>query len=278
MKLRLAIPILAGAVAAGCAVNVPPPRQAAGGPPSAADAAWARVLSRHVDDRGQIDFASIAKDPADLDAYVAYLGSVSPKSAPESFPTHDAILAYYLNAYNALAMYNVIQAGIPPELGSIKTRFFYKNRLLMGGKRISLYALENKLVRPMGDPRIHFALNCMVRGCPRLPRKPFEPARLDGQLDAATKLFFSEERNVELRAEAKAVRFSEILSFYTDDFLAKAPSLIAYANLYRDKKLPADWKVEFIPYDWTLNTRGLTPEPTTEGRPSAVVNAGRSQR
>ncbi|MEP6993278.1 MAG: DUF547 domain-containing protein [Acidobacteriota bacterium] len=252
MPLRWTASLALVTLAAGCASNVPVPRGAAQGP-QAAESAWARVLSRHVDELGRIDFAGVAKDPADLETYVAYLGAVSPASAPASFPNPAAVLAYDINAYNGLAMYNVIQSGIPPELNSIKFKFFYKSKLLMGGKRISLYDLENKRVRPMGDPRVHFALNCMVRGCPRLPREPFEARRLDAQLDAAAKLFFSEARNVELQPEKKVVRFSEILSFYTKDFLAKAPTLIDYANKYRAEKIPADWKVEFIPYDWKLN-------------------------
>jgi|SRR5437867_2916190 len=252
MGLRWSAPLILVAVASGCASNVPVPRGAARRP-EAAQIAWARVLSTHVDERGRIDFAGVAKDPSDLHAFVAYIGAVSPRSDPSRFPSRSAVLAYYLNAYNALAMYNVIESGIPPELRTIKFKFFYRNRLLMGGQRISLYDLENKLVRPMGDPRVHFALNCMVKGCPRLPREPFEASRLDAQLDAAARLFFSEARNVELRPEKKVVRFSEILRFYPKDFLARAPTLIAYANQYRVEKIPTDWKVEFIPYDWKLN-------------------------
>lgn len=258
MKVRLATPVLLAVLGAGCAVHLPAPRNASEGP-GPARAAWGRVLARHVDEGGRIDFAGLAKDRADLDAFVAYIGEISPRSRPGEFPTPSHVLAYYLNAYNALAMYNVLESGIPPELDSIKVRFFYKNRLRMGSQWISLYALENRLVRPLGDPRIHFALNCMVRGCPRLPREPFEPERLDAQLEAATRLFFSEPRNVELRPAARAVRFSEILRFYTEDFLAQSPSLIAYANRYRADPIPADWKTEFIPYDWTLNQQGLTP-------------------
>ncbi len=93
----------------------------------------------------------------------------------------------------------------------------------------------------------------MVRGCPRLPRVPFEASRLDEQLDFAARLFLNEERNVVLDPGTKVVRFNEILRFYTKDFLAKAESLVAYANLYRTEKIPTDWKVRFIPYDWTLN-------------------------
>lgn len=245
-------PALALALLSGCATNLPAPRGPSAGP-VLAEAAWARVLARQVDERGRIDFAGIAAAPEDLDSYVSYVGAVSPKSRSDTFPTREAKLAYFLNAYNALAMHGVIRSGIPESLRSIKFRFFYRNRFVMGAERISLYKLENSIVRKMGDPRIHFALNCMVRGCPRLPTEPFEASRLDAQLDAAATLFFSEERNVDLRPGSKTVRFNEILSFYTRDFLAVSPSLIAYANKYRTEKIPLEWIVEFIPYDWTVN-------------------------
>lgn len=51
----------------------------------------------------------------------------------------------------------------------------------------------------------------------------------------------------------RVLRLSEILKFYTEDFLAEAPSLAAYVNKFRDHKVPDDYKVEFIPYDWTIN-------------------------
>src|SRR5258706_10404666 len=147
-------------------------------------------------------------------------------------------------------MYQVVTTPHRPQQ---RVRFFLLTAVVIDGRRTSLYRLENAVIRPLGDPRVHFTLNCMVRGCPRLPREPFEAGRLDAQLDAAARFFFSEARHVELRPEKKTVRFSEILSFYTKDFLAKAPTLIGYANRYRVEPLPADWKVEFIPYDWTLN-------------------------
>jgi hypothetical protein len=245
---------LALALLAGCATNLPAPRGPSAGP-VVAEEAWTQVLAKHVDDRGRIDFAGVAAAPEDLESYLSYVGSVSPISRPDAFPTREEKLAYYLNAYNALAMYGIVQSGIPESLAKMKFRFFYRNRFVMGGERISLYKLENSIVRKMGDPRIHFALNCMVRGCPRLPKEPFEASRLDTQLDRAATFFFSEERNVDLRPDAKTVRFNEILRFYTRDFLAVSPSLIAFANKYRveNEKIPLEWKVELIPYDWTVN-------------------------
>lgn len=235
-----------------CATRVPPPTTLKEGA-IAPDKAWSNVLSRFVDGEGRIDFAGVAKSPSDLEVYVAYVARTSPASAPESFLAKEAKLAYYINAYNALALYNAVRMGIPPELDSIKTKFFYGTQLQLGGDYMSLYALENKVIRPMGEPRIHFTLNCMVRSCPRLPREPFTAETLERDLEREARQFFNESRNVEVDSDKKTVRFSEILRFYTEDFLKAAPSLIAYANKYREKNIPEDFQVTFIPYDWTLN-------------------------
>lgn len=231
---------------ASCASNVSTPRPAIESLASP-EGAWGSVLSRAVDDGGRIDFAGISSDPANLDAYVAWL------SRAQTPPAREAKLAHLLNAYNALAMYNAVRSGIPAELDSRKVKFFYRDRFELGGRRISLYALENLGIRPLGDPRVHFALNCMARSCPRLPKEPFRAETLDADLDRLAREFCNDPRNVTTDPAAKVVRFSEILKFYTEDFLKAAPSLIAYANRYRDEKIPEDYRVEFIPYDWTLN-------------------------
>jgi Protein of unknown function, DUF547 len=256
----VALAVLLLTALAGCAVNVPAPKTAgATASPSAGspEKAWAGVLSKHVDENGRIDFVGLSRERADLDAYVAWIGRVSPATSPASFLSRESKLAYYINAYNALAMYNVLESGMPKDLNAVKVKFFYRNKLELGGQKMSLYDLENKIVRPMGDPRVHFALNCMVRGCPRLPREPFRADQLDAELEATAQYFLNEERNVKIDAEKQTVRFSQILSpeFYAEDFLKKAPSLIAYANKYRDAKISDSYRVEFIPYDWTLNQR-----------------------
>ena len=127
-------------------------------------------------------------------------------------------------------MYAVLYSGRLPQ---DRIRFFYLTGLDVGGKPISLYALENHVIRPLGEPRVHFALNCMVRSCPRLPREPFDAARLDAQLDREARRFLNEERNVQVDPAARTVRLSSILKWYEADFLAAQPSLIAYVNQYR---------------------------------------------
>jgi hypothetical protein len=256
MVERIAVRWLAGAMlalAAGCA-SVPGPQVAA--PTGEPIDAWTRVLERFVDERGRVDFDGLARDRADLDRYVAWVYAVGPNNRPEQFPTPQHVLAYHLNAYNALAMYNVIEDGIPTALtGFKKIDFFLLRRIRVGGESTSLYTYENSVIRKLGDERIHFALNCMSIGCPRLPREPFRAATLDAVLDREARFFFGESRNLMVDDPARAVRVSEILRFFTGDFLAKSPSLVAYVNRYRATPIPADYAVSFIPYDWTVNTQ-----------------------
>ena len=220
------------------------------------DAVWADVLAHHVDARGRVDFSGLAHDRAGLDEVVKFIAVVDPESSPERFPTRNEKMAYYLNAYNALAMYGVLEAGVPKRFGWFgRIRFFVLRKFTMGGRAISLYRLENSVIRPLGDPRVHFALNCMSVSCPRLPQSAFAAKTLDQELDAAAREFMAEKRNVDVDEGRKELRTSAIFQFYTKDFLTKAPSLQAYINRYRLTQIPANFKIVFNDYDWSINSQ-----------------------
>ena len=218
---------------------------------------WATVLHRFVDDEGRVAFVSLAQDHADLDRFIDYVARISPASAPDQFDTPASVLAYHLNAYNALAMHGIIEKNIPSGFNNLLRRayFFWFRKGTIGGTRISLYDYENKIIRPLGEPRVHFALNCMVRSCPRLPRTPFVAGDLEAQLQAATVEFFASDKYLRIDDSKREVLVSEILRFYTKDFVAsnERQDLIAYVNQYRADAVPVDYKVRFIPYDWTIN-------------------------
>ena len=246
--------LLTAVLLAGCAAVPRPDSMAVGAPSAPPYDAWARVLERHVDERGRVDFAGVARERSDLDRFVAFVYDFGPGNAPQLFPTPDHVLAFHLNAYNALAMHSVIEAGIPASLeGWRKVSFFLLRKLRVGGEAISLYEYENRVIRALGDARIHVALNCMSLSCPRLPREPFLARTVQAQLEREARHFFSEPRNVQVDARDRVVRLSEILKFYSADFLAAAPSLTAYVNRYAVDRIPDSFEVKFLDYDWTIN-------------------------
>jgi len=218
---------------------------------------WAYVLENLVDEQGRVDFKLLKMDPVFLQKYVFYLAGTSPQKNPERFPTDEKRLAYFLNSYNALAMYGLIVHNFPGDLFSFwdRARFFKFTRFNIGGKEISLYDYENDVIRPVGDPRVHFALNCMVKACPRLPQTPFQAETLDATLNLLTREFVNHPRHVRVSRSEGLVRLSEIFRFYKKDFVnpKTASSLIAYINKYRDVPLDENLKIKFIDYDWVVN-------------------------
>jgi len=60
---------------------------------------------------------------------------------------------------------------------------------------------------------------------------------------------------VRVDAAAREAWLSGIFEFYPRDFLAKAPSLMAYVNRYRAVPIPEDFRIRFLEYDWTVNDR-----------------------
>jgi hypothetical protein len=216
-----------------------------------AQSAWARVLSQYVNERGLVDFAGLAKAPEDLHAYVRYVAD----TRAEQLATPSERLAHHINAYNALSMFNVIDLGLPASNASLSSRyrFFIGRKHHIGGQVQSLYDYENKVIRKLGDPRIHWALNCSALSCPVLPRQPFTAAMLDAQLERESRAFFASERNLRIDHSARTVFLSEIFSFFLEDFVpVAAPNLIAYAKRYSPVPLDETYRVQFIPYDWTI--------------------------
>lgn len=227
-----------------------PAKPAAGAFPHAL---FDEVLQKYVDPAGLVDYKSLAGDRAKLDEYLGYVALTSPKKDPALFPTRQDAEAYWLNAYNALAIKGVLDR---PGIKSVQenlTGFFYLTKYVLGGKKVSLYTLENQIVRKgFEDPRIHFALNCQSAGCPRLPQKVFDPKNLEAELDGYAREFCANPAKVNVDAQG-VVHVSQIFEWYAPDFVP-AGGPIGFCNTY-GATLPTAAKVEFIPYDWALSAQ-----------------------
>lgn len=228
---------------------------------------WTAVLERFVDERGQVDYAGLARDRGALDRYLARLAAASPDSRPALFPTREDQLAYWINAYNAVVVQGVLDRGVEtPSVwgdGWFGIGFFTVERADLGGVRRSLEELEDDIVRGrFRDPRVHAALNCASIGCPRLPRRAFEGTTLQSDLDAVMREFVAEQRNREVDLATRTVWLSKIFDWFEGDFVAferargnPAPSVVDYINRFRSSggRIPPGLKVRFFEYDKRLN-------------------------
>ncbi len=242
------------ATLAGCATVVAPPPVPQATEPQAI-AAWARVLDQYVDARGAVDFKALATNRADLDRMLRHIAD----TPLATFATTNAKLAHMINAYNAMSMANVIDSGLPESHAGLlaKLRFFILKKQVVGGEAWSLYAFENDVIRPftrtIGEPQVHFALNCSALACPALPRQPFSANNLEAELARETRAFFARPENLRVDYATREIWLSDLLTFYPEDFIpAHGTSLLDYVERTLGLKLPQDYAVRFTPYDWTV--------------------------
>jgi hypothetical protein len=247
--------------------------RAAGEPAGFSHADLDAFLRRHVDASGRVDYAAARRDRADLDRYLAALAQASPDSHPERFSTPDERLAYWINAYNAAVIAAVLPhhpiasvRDVPPPRGLFFLpggfAFFTFQGAVLGGREVSLRELEHGVIRGRFDePRVHFALNCASRGCPRLPAAAFSAEHLDAELMREARFFVREPRNLRIDPSAHVLYLSQIFEWYAADFVR--PGGPATLPEYIASLLPPDearallacaaCRIEFIPYDWRLN-------------------------
>lgn len=214
------------------------------------------VLSTFVDEEGRVNYSALRNDRTTLDRYVAHLAATGPSTHPERFPSEADRLAYWLNAYNAFVLFQVVEREDLQSVGDSKFLFFWWTCFEVDGDELNLYDLENDVVRGQFDePRIHFALNCASVGCPRLPREAFQPERLEAQLARETAFFLSESRNVEV--EDGQVVLSEIFTWFAEDFENDPVAWIRSSA--PDIELPTSSEVRYRPWDWSLNGQSTSP-------------------
>ena len=186
------------------------------------DAKLAEALGA-VDLSGAVDFEGLKKNRAPLDAFVAALAKTSPDTAPEKFKDPADQLAFWLNAYDALALQALVDRW--PEVGSPDAlwlgRFYWGLSWPVGGKRLTLRAIEKRLSDGLGDPRALLALACGAKSCASLDTTPFMGATVDGQLNDAVRRFMADEANT--RLDGKTVHLSPLLQRHQAELVAALP-------------------------------------------------------
>ncbi|MEO8601819.1 MAG: DUF547 domain-containing protein [bacterium] len=224
------------------------------------DGAWTRLLERYVDEQGRVAYRDLAaQDRPALAAYLAALAAAQPNAW-----SRDERLAFWLNAYNA-AIVNAVLDGRTAETLLSRYGLFYRYEIDVAGEARTPDAIENTIVRPAGEPRIHFALVCASTSCPRLQRRAWTADGLDADLDAAARAFLRDPARNQIRAGAPAIRLSSIFKWFRDDFGGSDAAVRAFVARYVDdperayllEQKPA---IEYLDYDWTLNAQpGQSP-------------------
>lgn len=192
---------------------------------------------------GMVSYSALAKDHTGLDKLVSAIGSTDLTEASK-----DTRIAFYLNAYNLLTIHQVVQ-NWPMASPLDKKGFFDATTFTVAGQQMTLNDIENKKLRP--DPRVHFALVCGARGCPKIMNAAYMPDKVQTQLNMQTKKAMDDSSFI--RVNGSKVEVSEIFKWYADDFVKHSGSVEAYINKYRSSTLPSGSTIGYYTYDWKVN-------------------------
>src|SRR5262245_57850561 len=239
----------------------------------------ARLLDESLDlyvRDGLVYYRALKSDRSRLDRYVNALGGADVAGRPR-----DEQIAFWINTYNALALKTVIDnypiAVRSKEYPARSIRqvpgAFERNAHRVAGKSVTLDQIEQTILAEFGDPRVFLALGRGAIGSGRLRSEAFSASALERQLTEVANECTTRSQSAGLNKQANEVRVSSILSWRQKEFTAayadKADKLFASRSpieravlalvsprlltTEREFMEPNQFKVVFIPFDWSLN-------------------------
>jgi hypothetical protein len=223
--------------------------------------AFDEVLQAHVKD-GAVDYPAVANN-ARFSAYLDQLNRVD----PNGLPSRQHKLAFWINAYNAFAIKGILDGYSP--LSTIGQWWYFIGRTYrVGGETINLYDIEKKVLIPnFRDPRIHFAIVCAAKSCPRLRSQAFTADRLEAQLEESARAFINDPTKNMFDREHHTAYLSKIFEWFEPEFRTHAESLLNYVRRYvNDPDQVADlatqpYRIEFVEFDWHVNGKDYAGAP-----------------
>lgn len=214
---------------------------------------WTDFLKKYVTQSGIVNYKLMIEDSSTLNQYLKQLESNSPKKTWSKNET----MAYWINAYNAYTVKLILKHYPVKSIKEIGGKIPFVNStwdikfITIGNETLDLNNIEHtKLRKAYGDPRIHMALVCASKSCPKLLNQAFQPETLDIQLDQAAQFFINDPSRNNITPKDPEV--SMIFKWYVMDF-KKSGGAISFINKYANQKIPEKQKLRHIHYDWSLN-------------------------
>jgi hypothetical protein len=218
---------------------------------------WDKLVKKHVNKNGLADYKGFKNDQSELDSYLKLLST----NGPESSWSANEQKAYWLNAYNAFTVSLILQhyplksikdIGAAIKIPFVNTPWDIKF-ITIKGQKYDLNNIEHGILRKMGDPRVHFAINCASMSCPALRNEAYTAAKLDAQLDDAGRNFLRDKSKNRITTDK--AELSKIFSWFRGDFTKKG-SLADFLNRYSAIKINDNTKISSLDYNWNLNEQG----------------------
>lgn len=221
-----------------------------------------------------VDYSGVVERSEQLDAYLALMAAVDPDVVNRA--SREEQLAFWINAYNA-CMLRLVADNYPiQKSGGLFSRIrnavagrpansvwqipdvFSTKHCTIAGEDRSQDDIEHSIIRPMGEPRIHFAVNCAAISCPVLWPEAYVAGRLDEQLDRAVRRLVESPEH--FAVEGSTIRLNKVLDWFKDDFGGTEGLRTFFAPYLSDEAaaliVDPSSDIDFFDYDWTLNDTG----------------------
>jgi hypothetical protein len=206
----------------------------------------------------RVDYPGLLKE-ARWKQLVGQLASVD----PAALETRSQRLAFWINAYNILAI-DLVLGRYPVasirDIGSFFSPVWKAEAGRIGGKARSLAEIEHEILRPLGEPRIHAAIVCASVSCPDLRREPFEPARIEAQLDDQLRVWLANpQKGSRIDRASGTLTLSPLFKWFAEDFEGRGGVLEAIGPYLPEASRrwianrPGEPEVAYFDYDWSLN-------------------------
>lgn len=215
-----------------------------------------QLAKKHVDAKGLVNYKGFRSDEKQLKTYLDLLA----KNPPTDKWTQDEQIAYWINAYNANTIQLILNyypvKSINDIGSSIKIPFVNTpwdiKFIKVGSDLYDLNRIEHGTLRKkFNDKRIHFALVCAARSCPKLRNEAYTSAKLDAQLDDQGNDFLNNPaKNVITPQKAS---LSKYFDWYKGDWKEDGKSVEYWVNKYAKTKINKNAQISFLDYNWSLN-------------------------
>ena len=223
-----------------------------GDAPPYSPAAFDALLGKYVRN-GRVNYSGFGSDAA-FSQFVASLEAADPSSM-----SRDDALAFWINAYNALVIRNVLDH--PGTKNPLDVKGFFDGiTFTVAGRSLTLNDIENKVIRPTyQEPLIHFGLVCAAISCPPLIPTAYTGANVRSTLRANAEKYLADTKQNRFDAATGTLYVSKIFEWYIADFGNSQNGIVEFARTYGPadmvSKLEAagNVKVKYNEYDWTIN-------------------------
>lgn len=214
---------------------------------------WNDLLGKHVSANGWVSYRGFVEDSTKLNSYLSELS----ENPPAKEWSEDEKLAYWINAYNAFTVKLIIDHYPTASIKDIKNGIPFVNSIWdlkffkIGGKEMDLNEIEHAILRKeFKEPRIHFAIVCASKSCPKLLNEAYTAESLEQQLDQQTVEFIND--TTKNRVSKEKAELSQIFNWFRGDFTRDMKLQEFIAN-YALNEMSSGAKISFMDYDWSLN-------------------------